>query len=74
MWREPSLLTLGTPRNFPVSDNESGETVEVVRVPTPKEDLEDPDGHAVRVGPGAGQLIDPLLATGADVKVIFLVG
>ena len=56
-------------RSVPVSDYESGEAVEVVLVPTPKEDVEDPDVQAVRVGRGTGQLIDPLLATGADVKV-----
>ena len=33
------------------------------------EDVEDADDQAVRVGPGTGELIDPLLATGAEVKV-----
>ena len=37
--------------------------------PPPKEDVEDPDDQAVRVGPGTGLLIDPLLATGAEVKL-----
>ena len=36
---------------------------------TPIEDVEDPDNQVIRVGRGTGQLIDPLLATGADVKV-----
>ena len=42
---------------------------EVVTVTPPKEDVEDADDQAVRVGPGTGELIDPLLATGAEVKV-----
>ena len=56
-------------RSVPASDDESGEAVEVVLVPTPKEDVEDPDVQAVRVGRSTGQLIDPLLATGAEVRV-----
>ena len=51
----------------PPKDDGSGEVVAVT--PPPKEDVEDLDGQAVRVGPGAGELIDPLLATGADVEV-----
>ncbi len=35
----------------------------------PKEDVEDPGGEVVRVSPGTGDLIDLLLATGADVNV-----
>ena len=54
-------------RNVPVLDVESGEVVAVT--PPPEEDHEDADDQAVRVGRGTGQLIDPLLATGADVKV-----
>ena len=40
-----------------------------VAEPDIEEDHEDADNQAVRVGPGTVQLIDPLLATGADVKV-----
>ena len=54
-------------RNTPVLDVESGEVVAVT--PPPEEDHEDAGDQAVRVGRGAGQLIDPLLVTGADVKV-----
>ena len=54
-------------RNVPVLDDEPGEVVGVT--PPPEEDREDADDQAVRVGEGTGQLIDPLLATGADVKV-----
>ena len=55
-------------RNVPVLDVESGEVVAVT--PPPEEDRqEDADDQAVRVGRGTGQLIDPFLATGADVKV-----
>ena len=56
-------------RSVPASDDESGEVVAVVPVLTPQEDVEDLDDEVVRVGRGTGQLIDPLLATGADVKV-----
>ena len=35
----------------------------------PKDDVEDLDDQVVRVDPGIGLLIDPLLATGAEVKV-----
>ena len=38
-------------------------------VPTPNMDHEDADDQAVRVGRGTGLLIDPLLATGAEVKL-----
>ena len=34
-----------------------------------EEDLDDLDDQLVRVGPGTGLLIDPLLSTGAEVKV-----
>ena len=54
-------------RNVPVLDDESGEVVAVT--PPPEEDHEDAGDQEVRVGRGTGQLIDPLLATGADVKV-----
>ena len=54
-------------RNIPVLDDESGEVVAVT--PPLEEDHEEADGQAVRVGRGVGPLIDPLLATGADVKV-----
>ena len=53
--------------NAPVLDDVSGEVVAVT--PPPEEDHEDADDQGVRVGRGTGQLIDPLLATGADVKV-----
>ena len=35
----------------------------------PTDDVEDLDGQVVRVYPGTGLLIDPLLATGAEVKL-----
>ena len=54
-------------RNGPAIDDESGEVVAVT--PPPEEDHEDSDDQAVRVVQGTGLLIDPLLATGADVKV-----
>ena len=54
-------------RTVPVLDDESNEVVAVT--PPPEEDYEDAEDQAVRVGRGAGQLIDPLLATGAEVKV-----
>ena len=54
-------------RNVLVSDDESGEVVAVT--PPPEEDHEDADDQAVRVDRGTGELIDPLLATGAEVKL-----
>ena len=62
---EGNIDPLVDPRSIPISDDESGEVVPVL---TPKEDVEDPDDRIVRVGPGTGQLIDPLLATGTDVE------
>ena len=56
----------------PVADDEPGEVhgnPPLHGDPPPKEDVEDPDDQAVRVGPGTGLLIDPLLATGAEVKL-----
>ena len=49
-----------------VSDDEYGEVVPVL---APEEDVEVLDDQIVRVGPGTGELIDPLLATGAQVEV-----
>ena len=54
-------------RDVPVLDDESGHVVAVT--PPPEEDHEDPGDQAVRVGRGTVELIDPLLATGADVNV-----
>ena len=45
---------------------------EVVAVTPPKDDVDDVEDvgtEVVRVGPGTGLLIDPLLATGAEVKL-----
>ena len=55
--------------NVLVSDDESGEVFEVVPVTTPKEDVQTPDDQLVRIGRGTVELMDPLLATGAQVKV-----
>ena len=72
---------VGRPQQKPVDGNavpdiapdiEPLEPGEVVTEPTPKddvEDLDDLDEQLVRVDPGTGLLIDPLLATGAEVKV-----
>ena len=37
--------------------------------PPPTDDVDDPDDQVLRVDPATGLLIDPLLATGAEVKV-----
>ena len=55
--------------NVLVSDEEYGEVGEVVPVLTPEEDVQVLDDQRVRVCLGTGELVDPLLATGADVKV-----
>ena len=54
---------------IPVTSVGSQEVVAVVPVLNPEEDVEVLDDQAVRVGPGTGLLIDPLLATGAEVKL-----
>ena len=50
-------------------DIEPLEPGELVAVTPPNDDVEDLDDQLVRVDPGTGLLIDPLLATGADVKL-----
>ncbi len=69
---------VGRPQQEPVDDNavpdiapdiEPLEPGEVVAVTPPKDDVEDLYDQLDRVDPGTGLLIDPLLATGAKVKV-----
>jgi len=69
---------VGRPQQEPVDDNavpdiapdiEPLEPGEVVAVTPPKDDVEDLYDQLDRVDPGTGLLIDPLLATGAEVKV-----